>query len=328
VSANAYRKLFRDIVQGYSEAQLGEDSVYIKHFSTHDQVSYNDTYDKYFEIAQARELPTEREILEFQKKEGFWTDEDDDFIERQEMYISAMRANKKALILKSAIDSHNARIKESQAQLNEKLDVKNKLIGNCCEKYAMGRANDHYVIEAVFKDKKCKKEYYTEEEAETLNFTQIAEILQLYNSISHQFREVEIQRLILQDFFYIYFPFSDNTVGFFGKPIVELTDNQLKLVVYTRVFKNIFEKYDNIPERIRKDPEALLDFGAVSDESRDKARTELTKDAPGASTLVGATAEDLEYLGVAKPEGKSLHEAAMEKGGNLSMEDLMKLHGA
>jgi len=48
------------------------------------------------------------------------------------------------------------------------------------------------------------------------------------------------------------------------------------------------------------------------------------------STLFGATDEDYEYAGLDKPSDSSqvsLQKAAEQKGGSLSMEDLMELSG-
>ena len=48
------------------------------------------------------------------------------------------------------------------------------------------------------------------------------------------------------------------------------------------------------------------------------------------STLFNATEEDYEYAGLDKPSDSSkisLQEAAKQKGGSLSMEDLMELSG-
>ena len=59
---------------------------------------------------------------------------------------------------------------------------------------------------------------------------------------------------------------------FYGKPFCNLTYNQIRLIVYTRVFKNIFDNNENIPDNIRKDPAKLLDFGGSSEEERDKAK--------------------------------------------------------
>ncbi|NDG51710.1 MAG: hypothetical protein EBY39_01620, partial [Flavobacteriia bacterium] len=96
--------------------------------------------------------------------------------------------------------------------------------------------------------------------------------------------------------------------------------------VYTRVFKNIFDSNENIPENIKGDPAKLLEFGSSSKEERDKAKEKLSEGDAG--TLVGAKDEDYEFLGIQKPKGGiNLHEEAKKKGGTLNMEDLMKLHG-
>ena len=111
--------------------------------------------------------------------------------------------------------------------------------------------------------------------------------------------------------------------------MVELTYNQLKLIVYTKIFKNIFENNKHIPEKIKKDPEALLDYGSISDDAKQKIQDKFSGDKDG-STLFNATEEDFEYAGLEKPSEKSgisLQKAAEKKGGKLSMEDLMELSG-
>ena len=111
-----------------------------------------------------------------------------------------------------------------------------------------------------------------------------------------------------------------------GKPVVELNNFQLNLLLYTRIFKSIFENNEDIPEKIKKDPKALLDF-ANSSEAREEIKSKMNESS-SASTIVGATSEDLEELGVTKSNKNSLHEAAKKKGGSLSMKDLMDLSGA
>ena len=111
---------------------------------------------------------------------------------------------------------------------------------------------------------------------------------------------------------------------FYGTPVCMLTHNQLQMLIYTRVFKNIFDRHDNIPDHIKKDPKALLDFAASSEKGKDMLDQHEEKG--GASTIIGATKEDYEYMGVSQ-KGVSLHEAAEKKGGKLNMEDLMDLAG-
>ena len=114
-------------------------------------------------------------------------------------------------------------------------------------------------------------------------------------------------------------------MDFFGVPVVKLNNFQLNLLIYTRIFKNIFEMNDDIPDKIKKDPEALLDY-ANSSEVREEVKGKMN-DSSSASTIVGATKEDLEELGMNTSSGTNLHEAAKKKGGSLSMKDLMDISG-
>ena len=111
----------------------------------------------------------------------------------------------------------------------------------------------------------------------------------------------------------------------FGLPAINLSSYQVTTLLFARIFKNILENTQNIPDKIRKDPEALIEFSNSSD-SREKAKEHLSKD--GASTVFGATEEDYSELGVSQSNltaGKSLHQAAKEKGGSLNMQDLMNM---
>ena len=152
--------------------------------------------------------------------------------------------------------------------------------------------------------------------------------MQTYNEFHQTFSETNIKNLAIQDFYKSYYSFIDNLSDFFGKPVVDLTNYQLNLILYTKIFKNIMEQYsEEIPDRIKGDPDGLLDF-ANSSESRDKIKEELSKDS-GASTIVGATKEDMDELGLSRPkQGKTLEDLAKDKGGSLSMKDLMDLSGA
>ena len=86
------------------------------------------------------------------------------------------------------------------------------------------------------------------------------------------------------------------------------------------------EKEYIVLSKIKKDPEALLDY-ANSSEAREEVKSKMN-DSSSASTIVGATKEDLKRLGLDNPnETVNLAKKAAEKGGKLNMEDMMKLHG-
>ena len=320
------RKIFRDVVRGFSTTTLEEDFVYIKHLTPHDQVELEEIEEKYFNIALRKGVPTEEDMLAYLKDEGQWTDKDEKFIQDKELFLENLRKAKTKLVLKSEIDKQAALIDKEQKLLDDKQIQKIGLIGNTCEKYAKDRLNDFYMIKSFFADDKLQEPLFNQDKFDELDNHDIKKVVYKYNEIFEGFSEESIQYTILEDFYNPYLSFAEDSMQFYGKAFCDLTYNQIRLIVYTRVFKNIFDTNENIPESIRKDPAKLLEFGSSSKEEKDKAKDKLTQGDGG--TLVGAKQEDYDYLGVERPTNAvSLHEEAKKKGGTLNMEDLMKLHG-
>ena len=324
-----YRKVFRDICRGYSLANIQGEQCYIKHLTTNDQVDLEDIYEKYFEQAKKKGVPTEEDMLELLKRDGQWKAQDDTFIKTQRAFIEGLIKNKKNIVLLSKRQEHEKLIEIEQSKLDEKLILKDSLLGSTCEKYAGAKLSDFYIVKSYFKDKEFTRPFFSEDEFEELSFADVRKLVIQYNSIFDKFSEENIQNLVLTSFYEIYFSFCENCTEFYGKPVCKLSTNQIQLITYTRVFKNILEQNQNIPERIKKDPKALLDFASTSEKEKDRIQEQLDKD--GATTVFGATKEDYEYLGVdmdAETKPVSLHEEAKKKGGSLSMEDLIKLTGS
>jgi len=323
-----YRRIFCDIIRRYTRVPFDGGYVFIKHLTAHDQIDLEDIEEDYYKKAQDKGLPTERESLDLLIKEGAWTKEDDAFVDEQELYIENLNKGKQQLMLKSQLDQQDKQIEEARAKLVEKLFEKEELLGNTCEKYSKKRLNDHYISQSFYTNEKLSKPLYSKKEFEEVGYSQLGKMVVLHNDQFRLFSEDNIQQTILEDFFYPYMPFSENSMEFFGQPVCDLTHNQLKLILFARVFKNIFDNTENIPEEIRKDPQALLDFSSTSR----KGKEELDKheDKGGATTIVGATKEDYEYMGVESGDRRnvSLHEAAKNKGGTLDMKDLMDMTGS
>ena len=320
------RKIFRDVVRGYSSTILEEDFVYVKHLTPHDQVELEEIEERYFNIALRKGVPTEEEMLLFLKEEEQWSDADDKFIEDKKYFLDTLKTAKSKMVIKRQIDQQEKTIQEETLLLARKEAEKMSLLGNTCEKYAKDRLNDFYMIKSFFKDKNLSEPLFSEDKFDEMENQDIKKVVFRYNELFEGFSEESIQYTILEDFYNPYLSFAEDSMQFYGKPFCELTYNQIRLIVYTRVFKNIFDTNENIPDNIRKDPAKLLEFGSSSKEERDKTKQKLSQGSAG--TLVGAKEEDYEYLGIERPKGGvSLHEEAKKKGGTLNMEDLMKLHG-
>lgn len=323
-----YRRIFTEIVDGCSTSFIGQKRIFIKHQSVADVVDYEIIYDKHYEYATNRGLLNEEDLLVKLDKDGIWTENDEADIKNQQFFLDNLIKSKSGLYLQSAIDRANEQQKEAEQKLSEMKVKKEALLSNSAENYAQNRANDHFVSRSFFKDIDQKEHLYTEEEFEFLDISEIKKVIGCYNSFSDRFSESSIQQLVLQDFYKIYYSFSEQSMDFFGKPVVSLTNFQLNLILYTRVFKNIFDQHQDIPEHITKDPKQLLDF-ASSSETRQKAKERIDRAGDGGAGVMGATKQDLDNLGVEKADSsaRNLHDEAKKKGGSLSMKDLMDLGG-
>ena len=317
-----YRYLFKDIVSGYSEVEYNERIFFVKHLSALDQVDLEVLDEKFFNKAKDRGLPTEKDILDRLKEEEMWLDKDQAEIDKQKQYIEALENTRKQFYLKSDIETNLKQLGEARLKLVELETAKENLIGQTCEKYAKSRVSDHYILKSFYKDQQLKEEAFSEELIDDFAVSDLRMIVYTYNSRLSLFNDTNIQTMTLQDFYTPCYPFCDNVMNFFNKPLFQLSTNQVRLIIFTRMFKNIFENYPKIPQQIQKDPAKIIDYVNAQEKSKDVMDT-LEKD--GASTVMGAKEDDYEYLGHKKTTGgDSLTEQLKKKGGRMDMKDLIE----
>lgn len=317
-----FRHIFRDIVFGWSQIIHNDGPAYLKHLSVFDQVDIEDVRTSYYEKAKKRGLPTNSEALARLKDEELWTAHDESKIKEQKTYLEHAETSKKQLYLKKEIDRTNEEIEEAKKKILNLETQKSALLGQTCEKYADSRVSDHYIIRSLYRDNKLEKTYYSESEVDDMSRPEMTSIVKTYNTVYSAFDDTKIQKVILQDFYQPYLPFCENVNNMFSKPLFELSLNQVKLIIYSRMFKNIFENYSQIPDRIKKDPEKIFDYVNAQEKAKDNLKN-LDKD--GASTIVGAKKEDYEYLGITESKENTLSAKLKEKGGKMDMKDLMKV---
>ena len=317
-----YRRLFKDVVYGYSTIEIDGEELFLKHLSVLDQIELENLQAHFLDKAKKRGIPTEKESLERLIEEGIWSEKDDLKIIHAEKHEEALVQTKKNLYLKSEIDIVNkdiGEVKQKIAQLNYDKSI---ILGPTCEKYADSRVTDHYILSSFYTDKEFKNPKFDSKAVDELTQKELQPVIIQYNEKAQEYSEENIQKMVLQDFYSIYFPYSDNVMNYFHKPLFYLSSNQVRLLVFTRMYKNVFENYTEMPEKIRKDPEKIADYINAQDKAQDMAKH---MDKEGASTIVGATDEDYKYLGYRKSPGKSISEVLKEKGGKMNMKDVMEM---
>jgi hypothetical protein len=182
---------------------------------------------------------------------------------------------------------------------------------------------------SVYQDDELEDKKFTSTQFDELTDDELSALIGIYNQSTAKFNSSVIKRVSLSPLFLNFFYLcDDNAVNFYGKPIIELSFYQTEVFSHGLSFKNILSDTKNKPpDEIANDPDKLIEWADANRNAREVL--EKASDEEGsASSLVGATPEDLKHLGIdMKTDGISLEKAAAEKGGALDMQDLMKLHG-
>lgn len=321
-----YICIVAEIFDGYTETVFNENVIFIKHFSLADQRFIENFQKKYFSKAVDRGIPTEESVLKLLYEEGLWSDEEDRSIKIKKDEIDNLKITKKKLPLISQKESIQKRIDEVSFKILKLETKKKELLGSTAEHYAENRANEEFLRGFIFTDKNLTKLLYSQEDFDNLEMVDLLKIQQLRQSINDRFDDDVIQRTILKPFFSLYMSMCEDALSFYGRPAVELSIPQLKLLAYGRMFQNIFSYTENIPDNIREDPKKLISF---SEAQRDKGSGQkLVKEDASGSAIFGASKEDIKHIADSDGGGGvKLTDALKEKGGKLSMEDMMKLSG-
>ena len=320
---------FSEILEGYSltrSPKYGE--IKIKHMNNSD-ASKTDIKNHYFyKKAISQGLPKKQDQIEYLIKENLWSKEKDKEIERIRDYIAGMQKTKSKLILQAQIDQIKKEIKDNQNNLNNLIMEKSEAIGFTAEEYASRKINEYYMQISVLD--KNGEPLFSDEDFDELDQSDVYHLMDIYKESNDKFENKNLKRISLADFFTnIFYLCEDNIFNFYGKPIVKLTFYQIEIFSFGRYFKSIIQNSeDNIPDHIAEDPEKLIEWAESSKNVKEILEKSSGDGESGASSIVGATQKDLEKAGIDKNDDViDLSQKAKEKGGKLTMEDMMKLHG-
>lgn len=327
------KSLYWEIIKGYSNFQLENKIYYVKHMSPEDSGVIELKENFYFNKAKSQNIPTDEQKIEQLIKENSYDPKDDKKIIDLKLSISNMKKTRSKLYLTRDLENIDKQIKESSEELKNLEERKQSLLDTTCEKYTAKRMNEFYIYYSVYDDENCKKHSFTLEEFEELDQYELIEFVNKYYELTSKFNNHNLKRIAVSNFFLNYFYLSDdNPYFFFGKPISQLTFYQIELFGYARYFKDLMSKSTvKHPDEYNEDVDKLIDWyesssnmEKIQEENNKKAGKET---AVQAVSVMGATKEDLKKLKKENTGAISLEEAAKKKGGALSFEDLIKLHG-
>jgi len=329
---NKLRLLFIDILKGYSLSYYKDNKLYFKHNTSFDSGEIDHLKQEFIEKAKKNGLPTEDQKEEYLISENIWSKENNEKIKKLKSDISTLKQTKSKLFKSDDINDFNKQIDKKKLELINLTVERKDLLGFTVEDYANKKINEYYMFNSLFKDKNLKDRYFSEQEFDELENKDISEILTIYNDINKNFVETNLKKISLSSYYLSLFNLCDeNAYNLYGKPIIYLTFYQMEVFGYARYFKNALSEAKHKPaNEYYEDPEKLIEWLESSknvEEVLTKSENSLSKtEGAIATSIVGAKKEDLAKIG--KDEnGISLHKEAQKKGGVLSMEDLMKMHG-
>ncbi len=322
-----YVSIIGEVFDGYSEIVFKGAPLCIKHASIQDQRYLHKYYEKYKEIALQRGVDSEKDALKRLNDEGMWSSSDESRINSLKLEIQNLKQTKKKLFVPSQKESFEKDIQERESEVMSLELKRQELVGKTAEDYASSRASQEMVRYFVFDGPDLKNNYFSEKDFDELDDIELLLINSEQKLITERINELNIQHAVLRPFFSMYISQCEDVYGFYGKPITQLSIHQLKVAIFGRMFFNIFQHTEDIPDNIKEDPEKLMAF---SEAQRNKdSNSKFIKEDSDASMVFGAKKEDMNVIAPeTKKGGVSLSDALKNKGGKLSMEDMIKLsHG-
>jgi len=317
-----YISIIGEVFDGYTEIFFNGDPVYIKHYNIRDQRYIQKYYEKHKNAAIKKGLETEEERLIEIKKDGIWLDDDDLKISNLELEINNLSTTQKKIFLPSQKESMSKDIESKKIEIYILKNKKRELIGKTAEEYASSRSNEEMLRYFIFKDRDLTENFFTEDEFSELDDTELLFFMNEQAKVNTRLSELNIQKAVLRPFFNMYLSQCENIKDFYDKAIVLLSVYQLKTALYARMFFNIFQHVEDIPDHIKDDPEKLL---AYSDSKRNNNSGGIDENSD-ASAVFGATKEDMKVIS-GNTKQISLKDELDKNGGKLNMEQMMKLAG-
>ncbi len=328
---DAKQKLsLRDVLRGYSiisDPTYGK--IYVKHLTHFDAADLDEQYQEFYQRA-LRSYDTLENRLAYLEKEGLWSKSKEVEIIDPKKFIKGLEDNRSKLPLKSQRDKITKQIEIQQAELQKRELEKDELVGVTAELFANRKINEQYILTTLYKSAELTTRMFSDEEADDLDFHDINRLISIYNECIKQFGTNDLKKIAISaDFLNSFYICDDNPFIFYGKAVIHLSFYQSQVFAFGRYYKHLLsDAGSKPPEEIADNPDALVEWYESSKSARAILEKASKKGNTSAVSLVGATKEDLEYLGVSKThDHMDIAAELSKKGGRLEMKDLLALHG-
>lgn len=268
------------------------------------------------EEAKKKKYPTEEEKLKEIYDDGLWDKERDDKIVEYKETLKGIRKTKEKIFQKSILNQLEKEEKETSSKLLELESERYSLINPTRESFVQKRINDYYIYLSSRRmdDSRFFDNFQEFDEADDDQIEIFRSNFQdMYLRISYD----NVKKISVSPFFLeSYMCCEDNPMTFYGSSVKELSSFQVLLFNVAKKHKRLIQdsKVD-IPEEYFEDPDELVKFISKSNNEQEEIGKNKYKNA---GIIQETTENDF---------NKKLRNAAKQKGGELSMEEFMRIQG-
>jgi hypothetical protein len=286
--------------------------------------------EEFYNKALKNKLPSLVDQEAYILKEDLWSEEKNKEIKKIKECVISLRKIKSKLFREEELININEQINNEENKLLNLNLEKKELIGFTAEDYANKKINEYYMFISLYKDTELKENFFSQNEFDELENVDITKLVKIYNDKLSIYNDKNLKKISLLNSHLTLFNISDdNPYYMYGKSIVYLTFYQIEIFGYAKYFKNQLSYAKHKPaDEYFEDPDKLIEWLESSKNVEELLEKTSSSKADTVSTsIIGATKEDLKKAGLNESNTISLSDQAKKKGGRLTMEDLMKLHG-
>lgn len=323
------KKLYRDIIQGYSVFKKDNRNIFFKHLTEVEFAESQDQYIKLLNSSKKQGLLDEKEKIKILSDQGVWAEDKENEIKLLAKDIGREELTLSKLVIKSQIKEIKSSLENKQNKLNEILKERDEIIGLTAEKYAFKKSNEFLLYLTLYKDVEFKYRIFEEDKDDFFEIEdfELIEYINIYKEFNLMFGIENIKKIAVCSFFMNnFFHCDDNPYFFYGKPVIKLTQNQMQLFFIAKNYKYLLTKNgDNPPTEM----ESLTDLvnWYENRSSASNLKDKKSEDKLG-QTYIGASKEELKAIAASsKEEVVDLNKESNKMGGDLSFEQILKIHG-
>jgi hypothetical protein len=324
---NFVKKLYKDIINEYSTLKLEDKIFYLKHSTELDLANVYEKYIEFFDLSKNMGVLEEKDKLNLLHEKNIWSKEKEEKRFKIKNEINLNIDTKKKLIIASQQKEIDSKIKNLEEELVDIENERNQLLGITAEEYSTRKSNEYLIYLTFCKNENLDKYFESEEDFFNLEVEHLIKYAQLYQNFNSLFSVRNLKKIAVSNFFMnMFFLSENNPYTFFGKPLSKLTYNQINLFTLARGYKyNLERTGDSPPSSVNSLDELVEWYENRSFVSKEKEKN-TDKEFLG-KTYIGATKEELKGMVDQKDEIVDLVKEADKKGGNLSFEEILKIHG-